>query len=185
MGWEQATYILLSSETRTTLHRNWVPFILSTNLLSKQIRLLLRSARNCAHVIALSSRHLCGVRSWMQITGEAFFSLSDRDGIGGKKMLLNSDTLHINQGKIRIREQISAYKFRPQKLSSVSFQFNIICKNTLLSTKRLFLILDNFNSMNMIDKIGFILQQYLTHSWGFHVLVTRFGWTVLALWESY
>ena len=92
----------------------------------------------------------------MQITREAFFPLSDRHGIGGKKMLLNSNTLHINQGKIRIREQISAYKFRAKNLSSISFQFKIICKNTLLSTKKLFLMLDNFNSMNIIDKICFI-----------------------------
>lgn len=64
----------------------------------------------------------------MQITREAFFSLFDRDGMGGKKMLVNSSTLHINQEKIRIREEISDYKFRPNKLSSISFQFKIICK---------------------------------------------------------
>lgn len=118
----------LSSETLTALHRNWLPFIPSINRLSRQIRLLLRSSRNPTCVIALSSRHLWGVRSWMQITREAFFSLFDRDGMGGKKMLVNSSTLHINQEKIRIREEISDYKFRPNKLSSISFQFKIICK---------------------------------------------------------
>lgn len=86
-GESNPTYKFLSSETRTTLHRNWVPFILSINLPSRQIRLLLRSSRNSACVIILSSWHLCGVRSWMQITREAFFSLFDRDGIGRKKML--------------------------------------------------------------------------------------------------
>lgn len=86
-GESNPTYNFLPSETRTTLHRNWVPFILSINLPSRQIRLLLRSSRNSARVIILSSWHLCGVRNWMQITREAFFSLFDRDGIGGKKML--------------------------------------------------------------------------------------------------
>lgn len=80
-------YNFLPSETGATLHRNWVPFILSINLPSRQIRLLLRSSRNSACVIILSSWHLCGVRNWMQITRETFFSLFDGDGIGGKKML--------------------------------------------------------------------------------------------------
>lgn len=122
-GESNPTYKFLPSETRTTLHRNWVPFILSINLPSRQIRLLLRSSRNsatCDHFILLTS--LWSQKLNADNQGGFLFSLWQRWDWG------KEDALHINQRKIRTGEQIPAYKLRPKRLTSIYFQFKIICK---------------------------------------------------------
>lgn len=103
-----------------------VPFILSINLLRRQIRLLVSSSRISACVITVSSQHLW---SWTQNAGNRealvpFFGRR-RDLGGGACEFLRFPHWW---GKSELEKRFLTTGLRPKRLSSIPFQFKWICK---------------------------------------------------------